>query len=259
MQPTRHDAREGRDTPRARGARDGRHRLRHGTELWRLRSHLGRALRNRDAVIVTKGGYGVPGCADWTSECITRGIERADETARPVDVFLLHSCERRDDLVEPLVLAKTRATSGAIGCSGDNEALAWAAQVGAFDARAHGEPRRQRALQHIGTPERTLAKPIRQLARAALHRDRMLAMFDEPPPVATAIRFAAFSGVGCVLVGTRDEAISPRQSPWSSKDLSPTPPIYASASPAMTAVGRAAYSVDFSPALLGISRSSRSS
>src|SRR5262245_15325303 len=58
-------------------------------------ARLGRALRGRraSAVLVTKGGYGVPGVADWTAEAVSLGIDRALRVLETdvIDAFLLHS------------------------------------------------------------------------------------------------------------------------------------------------------------------------
>ena len=168
-------------------------------------SHLGRALRGRDAVIVTKGGYGVPGCADWTRECVARGVDRALDVLGRVDVFLLHSCEPRDDLIEPLVRAREAGKLRAIGYSGDGGGLAWAARVPEFDViECSINLFDQRALAFVDCGKRVLAK--RSLGNAPVYADRMRAMFDAPPTIETAIRFAAWSGVECALVGTTREA-----------------------------------------------------
>ncbi len=169
-------------------------------------SHLGKALAARDAVIVTKGGYGASGCADWTPECITRGIERAIAVLGHVDVFLLHSCERRDDLLEPLVTARDKGRVGAIGYSGDGDALAWAAHVGAFDVlECSVNLFDQRALAFIGAKKTLAKRAIGNAPWRGVYGERMHAMFDTPPSVETAIRFAAYSGVDCALVGTSRE------------------------------------------------------
>ena len=164
-------------------------------------SYLGRALRGRDAIVITKGGYGVPGCADWTSACIERSVDRAREVLGRLDVFLLHSCPPRDDLIEPLVVAREAGKVHAIGYSGDGEGLAWAMRTGAFDVcECTVNVVDQRALAFAGeTNKRMLAKRV--LGRAPVHRDRMR-MLERAPSVEEAIRFAAWSGVDCALVGT---------------------------------------------------------
>jgi aryl-alcohol dehydrogenase-like predicted oxidoreductase len=131
-----------------------------------------------------------------------------------VDVFLLHSCEPRDDLVEPLVRARRAGLVRAIGYSGDGEGLAWAAGVEPFDVlECSINLFDQRALEHVGNGKRILAK--RPLANApwtdaerpersdrATYWDRMQAMFNEPPTLEVALGFVLHSGVDCALVGT---------------------------------------------------------
>ena len=84
---------------------------------------LGRALgeRRKGVVLVTKGGYGVPGVADWTGEVIRLGIEAALGRLRTdvIDVFLLHSCDAstlmRDDILGELDRAKAAGKIRAAG------------------------------------------------------------------------------------------------------------------------------------------------
>jgi aryl-alcohol dehydrogenase-like predicted oxidoreductase len=181
-------------------------------------SHLARALVGRDAFVVTKGGYGVEGCADWTPECIARGIDRAVAKLGHVSAFLLHSCPPRDDLIEPLVRAREAGKIGLAGYSGDGDGLEWAARTFAFDVlECSINVVDQRALVHCRRGKRVLAK--RPLANGvfrdarrperedrAIYWDRMRAMFDAPPSFETMIRFAAWSGADCALVGTTTEA-----------------------------------------------------
>lgn len=93
----------------------------------------------RDVVLVTKGGYGVPGAPDWSAECIAGGVDRALSRLRveSLGVFLLHSCDegtvRRDDLWEPLVRAKRAGKVRAIGYSGDGPALSASLETGLVD------------------------------------------------------------------------------------------------------------------------------
>ena len=181
-------------------------------------SHLSRALAGRDAFVMTKGGYGVDGCADWTPECVARGIDRAVARLGRVSAFLLHSCPPRDDLIEPLVRARDAGKIAFIGYSGDGEGLDWAARVAAFDVlECSVNVVDQRGLVHVRGGKRVFAKrPLangvfretRRPERAdrAIYWDRMRAMFDAPPSFDAMIRFAAFSGVECALVGTTSEA-----------------------------------------------------
>jgi aryl-alcohol dehydrogenase-like predicted oxidoreductase len=194
-------------------------------------SHLARALTHRasssrrpgfagsaDAFVVTKGGYGVEGCADWTPECIARGIDRAVSKLGRVSAFLLHSCPPRDDLIEPLVRAREAGKVSFIGYSGDGDGLAWAARVDAFDVlECSINVVDQHGIAHCGRGKRVVAKrplangvfrDVRRPDREdrAIYWDRMHAMFEAPPSFDTMIRFAAWSGAECALVGTTSEA-----------------------------------------------------
>ena len=196
---------------------------------------LGRALghRRREAVLVTKGGYGVPGVADWTGEVIRLGIDAALRRLGTdvIDVFLLHSCDegtlQRDDILAELDRAKSAGKIRAAGYSGENEALAAAVasrrfdvvecSVSPFDRASLEGAVAQAAAAGLGV----LAK--RPLANAAwrhhappeahdvrIYYERAQAMGIDPSPLAwpeVALRFAAFArGVSAALVGTTSAA-----------------------------------------------------
>ncbi len=203
-------------------------------------TRLARALtgQRHAAVLVTKGGYGVPGVADWTPECLTRGVERALRVlcTDTLDVFLLHSCDaarlRRGDLEEPLVRAREAGKVRAIGYSGDGDALdvaiAWA-ERGVFDVLECSVNLVDRGaltrLARLGGRAGVLAK--RPLANAAWahgsERDEradrreyarrfaaLLRATDTPlglPIDELCVRFAAHApGASCALLGTSRRA-----------------------------------------------------
>lgn len=194
---------------------------------------LGQALRGRrdQVVLVTKGGYGVPGVPDWSPAVIARGVDQALARLATdhLDVFLLHSCDRArlevGDLLEPLVAARAAGKVRAIGYAGDGDALAWAVRCPELDVvECSVNLVDQRALADaiptaVAAGKGVLAK--RGLAGAPWlpppsdrhdlqrYRQRWLAMYaaDAPPPddaEALAVRFAAFApGVTAALIGTR--------------------------------------------------------
>lgn len=198
---------------------------------------LGRALshgaRRSTVVLATKGGYGVPGTADWTGDVIRLGIDAALGRLQTdvVDVFLLHSCDvrtlERDDIHHELERARRAGKIRVAGYSGENDGLAWAVASGRFgvvecsinpfdrgslltavaDARAAG----------IGVlAKRTLANAAWQFENAPGASDvrtywqRAKALAFDPAPLswpALAVRFAAFAeGVSSALVGTANVA-----------------------------------------------------
>jgi aryl-alcohol dehydrogenase-like predicted oxidoreductase len=196
---------------------------------------LGRALgtRRAEAVLVTKGGYGVPGVADWTGAVIRLGIDAALRRLGTdvIDVFLLHSCDERtllrDDVLDELDRARAAGKIRAAGYSGENEALSAAVasrrfevvecSVNPFDRGSLAGPVAQARAAGLGV----LAK--RPLANAAwrfetppqaddvrIYWERMQAMAVDPAPLSwpeVALRFAAFAaGVSSALVGTTSEA-----------------------------------------------------
>ena len=201
---------------------------------------LGRALgaRRAEAVLVTKGGYGVPGVADWTGDVIRLGIDAALRRLGTdvIDVFLLHSCDertlRRDDILGELERAKTAGKIRASGYSGENEALAAAVasrrfdvvecSVNPFDRASLGGGGGWPSISHAAAAGLgVLAK--RPLANAAwrheappdapdvrIYWERAKAMAVDPAPLGwpeVALRFAAFAGgVSAALVGTTSPA-----------------------------------------------------
>jgi len=188
-------------------------------------ARLGRALAGREALVVTKGGYGVEGAEDWTPAAVRGGIERALRTLGRdcLDVFLLHSCGAgllaRGELLEPLLEAKRAGKVRAVGYSGDGEALEHAVRCGAFDAVECSVSLLDQAALRAAIPEASrrgagvIAKralgnavwrhPTRppRADEAALW-DRLRAMGGATTELA--VRFAAFApGVSWTLVGTR--------------------------------------------------------
>lgn len=188
---------------------------------------LGDALRGDRAriTLVTKGGYGVPGAADWSAEVITRGIERALRVLRTdyLDAFLLHSCDEAKlldgELLEPLTRAKRAGKVRAIGYSGDGDALAVAAWTPEFDVlECSVNVLDREALRTIrGRGKRVLAKRVlanapwspsadRTRPDVAEYMRRYAALAPSGagiPDVELFARFAAFApGVDVALVGT---------------------------------------------------------
>lgn len=105
-------------------------------------ARLGRYLAAcRDQVVLsTKLGYGVAGVPDWRPETIRLGVERALALLRTdrLDLALLHSCPlgtlRESGVVEALAREVETGRVRLAGYSGENEALAWAIESGAFAA-----------------------------------------------------------------------------------------------------------------------------
>jgi len=184
------------------------------------------------AVLSTKVGYGVDGVADWTGECVRRGIDRALgllATDR-IDIVHLHSCPtdvlERGDVVTALHDAKRAGKIRCAAYSGDNEALAWAAASGQFDSlqlswnlcdqrvaavieRAHQAGMGVIAKRPLANaPWRFSERPAGHEAELywvrwqELQLDRGELPWDE-----LAARFAAhFPGVSSAIVGTRQIA-----------------------------------------------------
>ncbi len=109
----------------------------YGMSEERIGRHL--SWRRKDFVLVTKGGYGVEGCEDWTPQVITAGVEQALRRMNTdvIDVFLLHSCPlvtlRREEIIRALEVVKHSGKVRSIGYSGENAELEYAVYAGVFD------------------------------------------------------------------------------------------------------------------------------
>jgi aryl-alcohol dehydrogenase-like predicted oxidoreductase len=101
---------------------------------------LGRLLDGRrDRVILsTKVGYDIPDIPDWTGPCIEAGVDAALRRLRTdwIDVVHLHSCGldvlQRGEVVDALHRAVASGKVRVAAYSGENEALQWAVDSGAF-------------------------------------------------------------------------------------------------------------------------------
>jgi aryl-alcohol dehydrogenase-like predicted oxidoreductase len=191
----------------------------------RLRRAL--AGRRESITLVTKGGYGVDGVADWTPEAVTKSCERALGRLRTdrVDVFLLHSCDAQTfaRVLDALVTLKRDGKARAVGYSGDGGALEAAidsraldvieCSVSVFDQAALAGAIPRAADQGLGVlAKRAMGGAVWRFPSRperpdlAHYWDRMRAM---PPRdwESLALRFAAFApGVTCALAGTADAA-----------------------------------------------------
>lgn len=187
-------------------------------------SVLGEALQGRAGVeVITKGGYGVPGVADWTPEVLERGIDRALDVLRTdsLGAFVLHSCpaERLDrgDLLEPLVRARAAGKVRAIGYSGDAAGLLAASRIAEFDVLEHSlsvldrealsvpvRPSTRRIAKRVLANTAWRGDPSRPDIAEYKHRFDTLALPDYGLPLEELfLRFTAHTpGIAVTLVGT---------------------------------------------------------
>ena len=101
---------------------------------------IGRHLchRRQDFLLSTKVGYGIPGVADWSYDCIVAGVDAALLRLRSdyVDVVHLHSCPLHVlEQGEVITALEDCAKAGKLvvaAYSGDNAALDYAIQSGRF-------------------------------------------------------------------------------------------------------------------------------
>lgn len=96
--------------------------------------------RRQEFILSTKVGYDVPGYQDWTGEIILAGIDRALKTMQTdyLDIVHLHSCDlailQEGEVIEALLAAKKAGKIRLAAYSGENEALSYAVDCGAFDS-----------------------------------------------------------------------------------------------------------------------------
>lgn len=199
----------------------------YGLSEERIGRHLG---HRRDALVISsKGGYGIPGHADWTGPCITAGIEAALSRLRTdrIDIFHLHSCPletlERGEVIDALDQAVRAGKIRVAAYSGDAAPLAWAVRSGRFgsveasvnlcDQRVIDADLPIAAARGLGViakrplanaPWRFAERPVGDYAE--VYWERLRAMGIEPGDLAwddLALRFAAFQpGVSTSIVGT---------------------------------------------------------
>ncbi len=197
----------------------------------RSEERIGRALgsRRREVILSTKIGYGVEGIADWTAEIIPAGVTEALRKLRTdyLDIVHLHSCPvdvlRGSGVVEALLREVKSGRVRVAAYSGDNEALDWAIDSGAFgsvqcsynicDQRVGYEllPRLKRKGLGVIVKRPLANAPWRRAVRpdgpsSGMYWDRFQAMGFADWSVDwsdVALRFAAFTdGVHSCIVGT---------------------------------------------------------
>ena len=101
---------------------------------------IGRYLAHRrsEYLLSTKVGYGIPGVADWTYDCIVAGVQAACQRMHTdvIDIVHLHSCPlpvlQRGDVVRALEDCQSSGKLRVAAYSGDNAELRWAIDSGRF-------------------------------------------------------------------------------------------------------------------------------
>jgi aryl-alcohol dehydrogenase-like predicted oxidoreductase len=199
----------------------------YGLSEERIGRHL--SWRRGQILISSKGGYGVAGVPDWTTACITQGIDQALERLRTdyLDVFHLHSCPtdvlEQGEVIEALHKAMAQGKIRVAAYSGDNAPLLWAVQSGRFGSvECSLNICDQHALHHTlptalargmgiiakrplaNAPWRYAERPVGQYAEVYWQRleTMQLESFGLPWDE-LALRFAAFApGVSSAIVGT---------------------------------------------------------
>jgi aryl-alcohol dehydrogenase-like predicted oxidoreductase len=186
-----------------------------------------------DVVLSTKVGTGVPGHPDWSAAAVRLGVEESLRTLQTevIDVVFLHSCPltalEKGEAIDALLACVDSGKVRVAGYSGDNEALAWAADSNGFgalqtsvnlaDQNSLHEILPEAAHRGIGVvAKRPLANaPWRYSERPTgtygeTYWDRINQMGLEPAAddwPGTAVRFSAFApGVSTMVMGTSNTA-----------------------------------------------------
>lgn len=199
----------------------------YGLSEERIGRHL--AHRRSEFVLSTKVGYGIPGYADWTGDCITAGIEAALGRLRTdvIDIVHLHSCPlptlQAGEVIAALLRAKEQGKVRFVAYSGENAELAWSIDSGHFGSvecsvnlfdqwsLRHALPRAAAkgmgiiAKRPLGNaPWRHAQRPVGDYCEN--YWTRMQALGLQPEGMAWdefSLRFAAFvPGVGSAIAGT---------------------------------------------------------
>ena len=189
--------------------------------------------RRSEFVLSTKVGYDVPGLADWSSEAVLAGVDRALSQLQTdvLDVCFLHSCSlevlEAGEAIPALHAAQQAGKVRVCGYSGEGAALRWAIGSGAFaaiqtsvnlaDQWTLGALIPQAAEAGLGIiAKRPLAnaawrfddRPVGQYEEPYWERLRTMAL--EPADgdwTGTALRYSAFApGVSTAIVGTSSRA-----------------------------------------------------
>lgn len=200
---------------------------------------IGQALRERHArsecVIVTKCGWTGDYQAAWSPGEIAATIDESLRRLRceRLDVLLLHSCDlaalQRGEVIECVQKARDAGKAKFIGYSGDNDALRFAVESGAFDViecsfnmldQANAPAIEMAAERNIGV---MLKRPMANAVPGATAKPRSAYAAEYWPRwqklgqemgltsedvgglnmLEAALRFSAFhQGVSCVLVGS---------------------------------------------------------
>lgn len=197
----------------------------YGLSEERIGRHL--SWRRHEIVISTKGGYGLAEVADWSGECITRGVEEALQRMRTdwIDIFHLHSCPletlQREDILRALEDAVQSGKVRIAGYSGEGLPLTWAVESNRFGAiETSVNMCDQRVLDKqipaardlgviakrplANAPWRFTDRPVGHYAEMYWERFRKMNIDPaEFPWDELALRFAAFcTGVSTAIVGT---------------------------------------------------------
>lgn len=199
----------------------------YGLSEERIGRHI--AHRRGEYVLSTKVGYGVPGFADWTYDCVVAGVDQALRHLQTnvIDIVHLHSCPldtlRNNGVIDALDRAREVGKIRVVAYSGENEELAWAmasrrfasveCSVNVFDQlslaamlpTAHARGLGVIAKRPMGNaPWRHAARPQGDYCETYWERmhvldfDRAGLDWDE-----LALRFSAFApGVSSAIVGT---------------------------------------------------------
>ncbi len=197
----------------------------YGVSEERIGRHLSH--RRQDYVLSTKIGYGIEGYPDWTYDCILAGVEAALKRLQTdyLDIVHLHSCPigtlEHGEVIEALAKAQEQGKVRVAAYSGENEALAYAAQSRRFGSlMASANICEQHILDTLqnesfsglgfiakrplaNAPWRFAERPVGDYCEVYWERWQAMGLNFPEQELSTSLRFSVFSpGVDSCIVGT---------------------------------------------------------
>lgn len=184
--------------------------------------------RRDEFILSTKVGYDIPDTSDWSYDAVKLGVEAALKTLRTdyLDIVHLHSCPldvlERGEVIEALLKTVEEGKVRIPAYSGENEALKYAVECGAFkgiqtsvnfaDQIDIGDTLTAAKEKGIGViakrsianaPWRFTEQPEGSYAEAYWIRMQKMGLDYGDNWLDTALRFTAFTdGVSTSIVGT---------------------------------------------------------
>lgn len=198
----------------------------YGLSEERIGRHL--SWRRKDFILSTKVGYGIPGYADWTYDCVVAGIQHAMKTMRTdyIDIVHLHSCPletlEQGSVIDAVQYMVQEGAVRIAAYSGENEPLLFACHSGRFHGLMSSinifdqwsidtvaAPASQKGIGYIAkrpignAPWKHTEQPAGNYCEEYWKRMKSMQLDFGDEWLDIALRFTAFMpGVSCSIVGT---------------------------------------------------------